>query len=362
VGIPKLVLAQLGDLDPGERGERPAGRDQLGPGGFRIATPTEPPQQPGPLAEQAALRPWRVTPDGIRGRPGVGQGIASRPPPEVRPMAWRPPGTVVVGIRSIRDRWSEVADRQPTARSGGWAKAVSRVREWRLRVALSARAGDRRLEAGECLLVPAGAGVGPRQAGEVTRRRFCPAVAVGVAAVDVDEQAREGADVLVVMADHLQQRCRLPEPQELEVARRDLPAPDVGVPAESQEHGLDGPEAGVGHPVPEDAAHESQQVEVAGVDGRALPSEAVARDEERPVEAPAVVRHEPGVRRDVARELCEQRWLVRVIRQEQLDLPKAAPFPPAETDEERERPGRGREPGRLCVEAEQGSVRRWLTR
>ena len=64
----------------------------------------------------------------------------------------------------------------------------------------------------------------------------------------------------------------------------------------------------------------------------------------------------------MARELCEERRLVGVIRQQELDLPEAAPFPPPETDEECERPGRRREARRLGVEAEEGSARRWLTR
>jgi hypothetical protein len=210
--------------------------------------------------------------------------------------------------------------------------------------------------------MPARAGVGPRQAGEVTCGRFGPALAVGVAAVDVDEQARQGADVLVVVPNHLEQRRRLPKPQELEVPRRDLPAADVRMPAQPKEHRLNGSEARVRHPVPEHATHEWQQVEMARVDRRILAGEPVASDEERPVEAAAVIRHEPGVRRDVARQLGEERRLVRVVREEELDLPEAAPFPPPQADQERERPGGRGEPGRLGVEAEEGSARRWLTR
>jgi hypothetical protein len=231
------VLAQLGDLDPGERGKRPAGPDELGPGGFGVATPAQSSQQPGPFAEQAALRPWRITPDGIRGRPGMGQGIPARPPPEVRPMAWRPPRTVLVGIGAIGDGRSSVTDRH---RGGpfGRAQAKSRITERAPRAALRARAGDRRLEAGERLRVPARSCEGPRQAGKVTGRRFGPALAVGVAAIDVDEQARQRADVLVVVPNDLQERRRLPEPQELEVPRRDLPATDVRMAAEPQQHRL----------------------------------------------------------------------------------------------------------------------------
>ena len=44
-----------------------------------------------------------------------------------------------------------------------------------------------------------------------------------------------------------------------------------------------------------------------GVDRRVAPGHPVAGDEERPVEAAAVVRHEPGVRRDVRLEQREER-------------------------------------------------------
>ena len=137
--------------------------------------------------------------------------------------------------------------------------------------------------------MPPRAGVGPCKAGKVTGRCFGPALAVGVAAVHVDKQASEGADVLVVVPNDFQQRGRLAEPQELEVPRRDLPAADVGMPTQPEEHRLHRPEAGIGHPVPEHPAHERQQVEVTGMDRRTLAGKAVARDEERPVEAAAVV-------------------------------------------------------------------------
>lgn len=95
------MLAQLGDLDPGERGEGPAGPDQLRPGGFGVATPPESSQEAGSLAEQATLCPGRISSHRIWGGPGVGQGIAAGPATEVGPVTWRPPGTVVVGLRVI---------------------------------------------------------------------------------------------------------------------------------------------------------------------------------------------------------------------------------------------------------------------
>ena len=53
---------------------------------------------------------------------------------------------------------------------------------------------------------------------------------------------------------------------------------------------------------------------MAGVRWRLLPDHPVARDEERPVEAAAVVGHEPGVRRDERGEQVQQGPFLRVIR------------------------------------------------
>ena len=86
----------------------------------------------------------------------------------------------------------------------------------------------------------------------------------------------------------------------------------------------------------------------------------VAGDQQRPVEAAAVVGHEPAVGRDVARERVKHGRLVGVVGEQQLDLPEPVALPPAETDEERDGPGGRREPGRLGVEADQRDVRRRL--
>jgi hypothetical protein len=356
LGIPELVLPQLGHLDPRERGEGPAGCDELGPRGFCIAASIESSQQPRPLREETALRPGHVPSDRIRCGPGVGKGISTRAAAEIGPTPRRPPGTVVLGIRSANGGRPRVPNRRGPGRSG--ALIAERYPGAQVRP----RAGDRRLEACKGLLVPARARERSRQSGEVTCRGLGPALAVGVAAVDVDEQARERPDVLIVVPDHVEQRRRFPEPEELEVPRRDLPATDVRVPAQAKEHRFDGPESGVRHPVPEDATDERQQVQMARMDRRALAGEPVASHEEGPVEATTVVGHEPAGRWDVARELGEQCRLIGMVGEEELNLPKATAFPPPEADEERERPGRGREAGRLGIEAEEGSARRRLAR
>jgi hypothetical protein len=51
-----------------------------------------------------------------------------------------------------------------------------------------------------------------------------------------------------------------------------------------------------------------------------------------------------------------------LIGQQELDLLERLAVPPADADEEGERPGGGREAGRLRVEADQGSVARRLAR
>ena len=99
---------------------------------------------------------------------------------------------------------------------------------------------------------------------------------------------------------------------------------------------------------------------MAGVDRRRPAVHPVAGDEQRPVEAAAVVGHEPAVGRQVRRQRLEQRGLVAVVRQQELDLPERVPDPPAEPDEEGDGPGGRRQPGRLRVEADQRRVRRRL--
>ena len=211
----------------------------------------------------------------------------------------------------------------------------------------SARASSCRPSLGEC----------PGQAREVARWRLAPALAVRVPAIDVYEETRERAHVLVVVADDVDQWPRLAEAQEVEVARRDLPAGDVAVAAQPEELRLHRREARVGHPVAEHAPDERQQVQVAGMQRRVRAGHPEAGDEQRPVEAAAVVRDQPAAARDPRRQLGEQRRLVGVVGEQQLDLAEAAALPPAESDEERERARGRREPGRLRVKAEQGSVR-----
>jgi hypothetical protein len=206
------------------------------------------------------------------------------------------------------------------------------------------------------------AGERPRKSGEVSGGRLRPAGVVRVVPIDVDEQSRKRAHVLFVVADHVHQWAGLAEAKVVQVPRGDLPAGDVGLTTQPEELALDRRESRIAHAVSEDAAHERQEVKVASVQRRVRAGHPVPGDEEGPVEATAVVRDEPAVARDVSRELVEQGRLIGMVRQQQLDLPEAAALPPAETDEEREGPRRGREARGLRIEAEQGSVCRRLPR
>ena len=146
--------------------------------------------------------------------------------------------------------------------------------------------------------MPALPGEGSGEAREITGRRLRPARAVGVLPIEEDEQPAQRPHVLVVVPDDVAKRPRLAPPQEVEVARWNLPAGHVGVAAEAQQLGLDGRQARVRHPMAKDTPDDRQEVEVALVHRRVRPGHPEPRDEERPVEAPAVVRDEPAAARD----------------------------------------------------------------
>lgn len=209
------------------------------------------------------------------------------------------------------------------------------------------------VEAGERLGVSALPCECPRQAREVAGRDRRPARPIRVVPVEVGEEAGQRADVLVVVPDDIHELARLAVPEEAEIALGDLPAGDVGVPPDAEQGGLDRRETGVCEPVPEQTPDDRQEVEMARVGRRACAGEPVAGDDERPVEAAPVVGHEPAPGRHVAGELVEERRLVRVVWQEQLELAEPATLPPPETDEEGEGAGGRRQARRLGVEAKQ---------
>ena len=210
--------------------------------------------------------------------------------------------------------------------------------------------------------MPPVAGECPSQAREIAGWRLVPPLSVRVAAIHMDKQPPERADILVVVAHDVDERPGLAESQVVEKAPRDLPAGYVAMPPQPEQLRLHRCESGICHAVTKHASDERQQVQVAGVGRRVGARHPEPGDKERPVEAPPVVRDQPAAARDARRQLRQECGLVRVIRQEQLDLAEQAALPPAEPDEERERSGRGGEARRLGVQAEEGSVRRRLAR
>ena len=206
------------------------------------------------------------------------------------------------------------------------------------------------------------AGKRSSEPGEVAGRRLTPSGAIGVLAIQVHEQTAERANVLVVVPDHVGERPGFAPAQVVEVARWNLPATDIAMAAQAQQLRFDGGQPGVRHSMLEDTPHDRQEVKVPVVERGIRPGHSEAGDQQWPIEAAAVVRDQPAVPRDSRRQLCEKRRLVRVVRQEKLDLPEQAAVPPPEPDEEGQRPGGRREAGRLRVETEQRSVCRRLTR
>ena len=97
---------------------------------------------------------------------------------------------------------------------------------------------------------------GSGEACQVPGWRLGPALAIGVLAVEMDQQSTERPNVFVVVPHHLEQRARLAPPQEVEVSGRDLPASDVAVATEPEELRFDGRQPRIRHPMPEHPTHD----------------------------------------------------------------------------------------------------------
>jgi hypothetical protein len=174
-------------------------------------------------------------------------------------------------------------------------------------------------------------------------------------------EVRQRAHVLIVVAYHLDERVGRTTAQEVEVPPRDLPALHVADAMQPEQLGLGCAKPSVGHPVTKQPAHEGKEIEVTGVFGSRPASHAKPCHEQRPIEATTVVRHQPRVRRNPFRDQLQEGGLLAMIGEQQLDLAEQIALPPPEADEERHRPRRGREAGRLGVEADQRGVGRRLT-
>ena len=162
------------------------------------------------------------------------------------------------------------------------------------------------------------------------------------------------------MADDFHELHGRASPQELQIAAGNLPAFHVTYTVQAEQLRLGCAQPGIGHPVTKQAAHDWQEVQMAIVWRSGPAGEPEPCDEERPVEAATVVRDEPGTRRDRRREGRQERPFVGVIGEQQLHLAEPIAFPPAEPDQEGQRPGRGGQTGRLGIETDKRRVRRWL--
>jgi hypothetical protein len=114
----------------------------------------------------------------------------------------------------------------------------------------------------------------------------------------VGEQPGERPDVLVVVADDVDQRLDRAAAQERQVVPRDLPALDVADAVQAEQLGLGRPEPGIAEPMAEEPPHDRQEVEVAVVRRRWAARHPEPGHEQRPVEAPPVVGDEPRALRD----------------------------------------------------------------
>ena len=198
---------------------------------------------------------------------------------------------------------------------------------------------------------------------KVSGRRFGSLEGVAVPIGQVGEEPGERPDILVVVPRDLGQRHGRAPAQELVVAAGDLPALDVADTVEPEQGGLRGPQPSIGHPVTEQAADDGQQVEVAGMDRGRAAREPEPRREQRPVEPAAVVGDEPGGRRDRRLDRAQERSLLTVVGEQELDLPvPVVALPPAKAHQEGGRARGRRETGRLRVETDERHVRRWLAR
>ncbi len=199
------------------------------------------------------------------------------PPAEIRSDLWRPPRNL--GGRPPRDDRTGPERRR---RFHGDGRLVAPAQDF--------------VEAGQRVVQAPRAHERPGQPGHVTDRGSAPPLVRGVARIEQRDESGEGADVLVVVADHGRQGSRRPAAQEAEVA------PGISQPSTSscrstpEQRLFDRPQPRIVHPVPEQPADDRQQVEVTVVDRCRAPCQPVAGDEQRPVEPAPVVGHEPGIR------------------------------------------------------------------
>ena len=123
-----------------------------------------------------------------------------------------------------------------------------------------------------------------------------------------------------------------------EVAFGDQRAGQVVVTLDGADLMLDERQASAAKAVLPQSSRDGQQVQVSGQRRRTAAMHPMARDDQRPVECPAVVGHQPRVGRQIRAEHVEQCDLSRVVRKHELRDRVSIALPGSDSDQESKRP------------------------
>ena len=238
-------------------------------GGARTISP---PRRPRRSPSDQARRRWHPRPRAPRWSVRAGAGGGRDPARSARrPTGWRTPG----GDPTPGCRGARLAGRRN--RPGGGATTTAP------RAASGQQAAPARAPAPEAPRGPLAAPRARHRGRRSPRRTDAPAGRRaparpghrgGLARGRPDRRGRgrgrqqptERPDVLVVVPDHGREGLGRAAAQEPEVPPGDLPAVDVVVALDAEEHPLDRAQAGVVHPVTEQAAHGREEIQVAGME------------------------------------------------------------------------------------------------
>ena len=336
------MLAELRHLDPGDGAERPTGRGSRAPRLRGLGVPTQTPQHASPLGGQPLIRPPKPARSRVaRGIPGAGP----RPPKSGRtrgdhhgssPRASGSAGLLVAAAGGT-------GDRPKGSRPGGAAASASSRQSSASRVAPVA-------------------GIGAGEPGEVAARRHRPSDA-GPRSAAPGGASRRASDRT---SDSLWRTTTASGPVGRRAGSRDS---GPGSPSRRRRPCRATPSSAAStvfrrassrrwRNTRRTSARRSRWPACAGASRPAIRYRATSSGQSKP--RPLYVTSQPPAR-DERRQRLEQRGLVGVVRQQQLDLAEPLPDPPSEPDQERQRARRRREAGRLRVEAQQRHVRRRLT-
>ncbi len=337
LGIATPVLTDLRDLHPGHGPKHSSAIGYLEPGRLCLRVTPEPSEESSSLHDEAHWRPTRVEPIagcGSHGRRAAGTTEATT---EIGASSWRPPIIALIPDGANR-RHGDGANRQ----FGDGA--------------------DRGLDAFKGFVEASVYGEGSGETGEITRVRSAASLGITQTRFDERDEARERTYVLIVVANDLNETCGLTITKKLQVASGYLPSRDIAVSAQPEEFSLSCLKPSIGHSVAKQPSDNGQEVQMPGVNRRSIHRHPVPGDQEWPVKPLAVIGDQPAVDRDVPPKLLEQGGLVNMVREEQLDLPEARPFPPSQPDQKGKRPGGRRQSCRLGVETHERDFSGRLTR